>query len=165
MHNARNDVHLEQTGSTLEITRLEDGAMLNLRNAEMVAFDSGENVLLAHNEVEGILGRLFRTFFDRDATIAEWQLGREALANGVNPNLILNWFQTHASLSTLDDADYIQALYTQTLGRSATGTELNQQLTRLDNGEITREWLAVDIANSDEAITTIGSVLLLEGSI
>ncbi|SER24504.1 protein of unknown function [Nitrosomonas sp. Nm51] len=164
MQDARNDVHIELVDDdALEITRLEDGAMLSLTNAEMIAFDSGENILLAHNQVEGILGRLFQTFFDRDATIEEWQLGHEALVNGVNPNVILNWFQNHADLSTLDDADYIRALYSQTLGRTATETEFSQQLSRLDNDEITREWLAVDIADSDEAITTIGNVLLVDG--
>ena len=128
-------------------------------------FDSGENVLLAHNQVEGILGRLFQTFFDRDATIGEWQLGRKAITDHVNPEIILDWFQNNSSLNDLDNTDYIQAFYSQTFGRSATETELNQQQLRLENGEITREWLAVDIANSNEAVAVIGSVILLDGSL
>ena len=163
MQGAHEDVHIELVNDTLEITRLEDGAMLSLTNAEMIAFDNGENILLAHNQVEDILGRLFQTFFDRDATIEEWQLGHEALANNINSDVILNWFQNHANLNTLNDADYIQALYSQTFGRTATETELNLQQLRLENGEITRDWLAVDIAGSDEAITTIGNVLFVEG--
>jgi hypothetical protein len=165
MHGGREDVHLERINDSVEITRLEDGAMLSLRNVEMIAFDSGENVLLAHNQVEGILGRLFQTFFDRDATIGEWQLGRKAVADHVNPEIILDWFQSNSSLNDLDNIDYIQALYSQTLGRSATEAELNQQQLRLENGEITREWLAVDIADSDEAIAVIGSVIQLNGSL
>ncbi|MCB1985260.1 MAG: DUF4214 domain-containing protein [Nitrosomonas sp.] len=165
MHGGREAVHLEQINNSVEITRLEDGAMLSLRNAEMIAFDSGENVLLAHNQVEGILGRLFQTFFDRDATIGEWQLGRSAIADHINPEIILDWFQNNSSLNDLGNTDYIQALYSQTLGRSATEAELNQQQLRLENGEITREWLAVDIANSNEAVAIIGSVLLLDGGV
>ena len=165
MHGGRENVHLEQINDSVEITRLEDGAMLSLKNAEMIAFDSGENVLLAHNQVEGILGRLFQTFFDRDATIDEWQLGRKALADHINPEIILGWFQSNSGLNGMNDTDYIQALYSQTLGRPATETELNQQQLRLENGEISREWLAVDIANSDEAISIVGSVILLDGSL
>ena len=165
MHGGRENVHLEQINDSVEITRLEDGAMLSLKNAEMIAFDSGENVLLAHNQVEGILGRLFQTFFDRDATIDEWQLGRKALADHINPEIILGWFQSNSGLNGMNDTDYIQALYSQTLGRPATETELNQQQLRLENGEISREWLAVDIANSDEALSIVGSVILLEDSL
>lgn len=75
----RNDVHLEPTNDRLELTRLNDGAMLSLKNAEMIAFDSGETVVIAHNHTEDILARLVHSFFDRDATPEEWQLGREAL--------------------------------------------------------------------------------------
>ena len=164
MQGSLDAVHLEQIGDTVGITQLEDGAMLNLRNAEMIAFDSGENVLLAHNDVEGILGRLFQTFFDRDATVTEWQAGREALIIGIEPDVFLNWFQTHASLTALSDTDYIQALYAQTLDRSVTDIELNQQLTRLNGGKITRDWLAVDIASSDEVVTAVGSVWMLDNS-
>ncbi|MCB1985239.1 MAG: DUF4214 domain-containing protein [Burkholderiales bacterium] len=121
--------------------------------------------MLAHNQVEGILGRLFQTFFDRDATIGEWQLGRKAITDHVNPEIILDWFQNNSSLNDLGDTDYIQALYSQTLGRSATEAELNQQQLRLENGEITREWIAVDIAGSNEAVAIIGSVLLLDGNL
>jgi predicted transcriptional regulator len=165
MQGAREDVHVELVNDALEMTHLEDGAMLSLTNAEMIAFDSGENILLAHNRVEGILGRLFQTFFDRDATIEEWQLGHEALAGNINPDVILDWFQARASLGAFSDAEYIQALYTHTLGRTATETELQAQLFRLENNAITRNWLAVDLASSDEAITTIGSVLLLDGGL
>lgn len=165
MPGAREDVHIELVNDALEMTHLEDGAMLSLVNAEMIAFDSGENILLAHNQAEGILGRLFQTFFDRDATIEEWQLGHEALTGNISPDVILDWFQTRANLSAFGDTEYIQTLYTQTLGRAATETELQAQLSRLENNEITRNWLAVDVASGDEAITTIGSVLLLDGGL
>ncbi|SFK43952.1 protein of unknown function [Nitrosomonas aestuarii] len=161
----RTNVHLEQVSDALEITRLQDGAMLSLRNIEMISFDSGENVLLAHNQTESILGRLFQTFFNRDATIDEWQLGREAIASKMNSNVILDWFQSNANLRDLNDANYIQILYNQTLGRQATESEFAHYQTQLGSGDISREWLAVDIANSGEAISTIGSVLLLEGGI
>lgn len=163
MAGGRDAVHLELVGDVVELTRLSDGAMLGLKNAEAIAFDSGETVLFAHNTTEGILGRLFRSFFNRDATSAEWQLGREALAAQVDPDMILDWFQERAELAVLTDADYIQTLYWQTYGRQATGSELQAQLLRLENETIDRPWLAVEIAASDEAIDLVGNVMLTEG--
>ncbi|MBY0499167.1 MAG: DUF4214 domain-containing protein, partial [Nitrosomonas sp.] len=161
---ARENVHVEFSGDRLELTQLSDGAMLNLKNAEMVAFDNGESVVIAHNATEGILGRLFHGFFDRDATMAEWQLGREALQDQIDPDTILDWFQQRADLDALTDADYVQTIYSRTLDRSATDDELSLQMSRLANGQIERKWLAVEIAQGSEAAThLIGSVMLQEG--
>ncbi len=163
MPGSRHDVHLEFVGDTLELTRLSDGAMLGLKNAEAIAFDNGETVVFAHNSTEAILARLFHSFFNRDATAAEWQLGREALAAQVSPDIILDWFQQKAGLGDLSNTDYLQTIFTQTLGRQATETELNEQLLRLEKGQINREWLAVEIAGSTEAINLVGNVMLHEG--
>ena len=164
MHGNRNDVHLEFVGDALELTRLSDGAMLSLQNVEAIAFDSGDTVILAHNVTEGILGRLFHTFLGRDATSAEWQLGREALVAQINPESILDWFRERAALDSLSNTDYIQTIFTQTLGRQAIENELTGQLLRLENEQIDRQWLAVEIAQSAEAeINLIGNVMLHEG--
>jgi hypothetical protein len=160
----REDVHLEFVNDRLELTRLSDGAMLSLKNAEMIAFDSGESVVIAHNPVESILARLVHTFFNRDTTPEEWQSGLEALDAQVNHDTILDWFQQHAGLQDLSNTDYIETIYSQTLGRAATDSELDQQLSRLDNNQINREWLAVEIAQSSEAAAhLVGSVMLQEG--
>ncbi|HNP52813.1 MAG TPA: DUF4214 domain-containing protein, partial [Nitrosomonas nitrosa] len=127
-------------------------------------FDSGDTVILAHNVTEGILGRLFHTLLGRDATSAEWQLGREALASEVNPDIILDWFQQKAGLDALSNSDYIQTIFSQSFGRQATEAELNAQLLRLENNQISREWLAVEVAQTTEAeIHLVGSVMLQEG--
>ncbi len=46
MLNGRADVHLETADNALEVTNLNDGAMLNIINAEAIAFDSGETVII-----------------------------------------------------------------------------------------------------------------------
>ncbi|MEK6735338.1 MAG: DUF4214 domain-containing protein, partial [Pseudomonadota bacterium] len=120
MTKGRDDVNLESIGGTVELTRLSDGAMLDLRNTEMIAFDTGETVVFAHNTTEGILARLVHGFFDRDATAAEWRLGREALNAQMSPDAILDWFQQQAGLENLSNTDYVQTIYTHTLGRLAT---------------------------------------------
>ncbi|MER2512307.1 MAG: DUF4214 domain-containing protein, partial [Nitrosomonas ureae] len=161
---ARENVHLEFSDDRLELTQLSGGAMLSLKNAEMIAFDNGESVVIAHHTTEGILGRLFHSFFDRDATIAEWQLGREALQEQISPDTILDWFQQRADLDALTDAAYVQTIYSRTLDRSATDDELSLQTSRLANNQVERKWLAVEIAQSSEAAThLIGSVMLQEG--
>ena len=161
MPGERDDIHLEFSGDRLELTQLSDGAMFSLKNAEMIALDSGDTVVIAHDETEAILARLVHSFFDRDVTQEEWQSGREALAAQVNPDIILNWLQQHAELQALADTDYIQTIYRQRLGRSATEQELDVHVSRLSNDAINRDWLAVEVAQSAEAAThLVGSVML-----
>ena len=164
MPGSRHNVHLELSDNRLELTQLSDGAMFSLKNVEMIAFNSGETVVIAHNQTEGILARLMHSFFNRDATAEEWQLGRNALNDQSDLNSILDWLQQHAGLQDLSDTDYVQTIYTQTLGRSATGDELDLQLSRLESHQVDRSWLAVEIAQSDEAAThLVGSIMLQDG--
>ncbi len=160
----RDDVHLEFVDNRLELTQLSNGAMFSIKSAEMISFDNNETVVIAHNQTEGILARLVHSFFNRDATAAEWQLGREILQQPYDADAILDWFQQRAGLQDLSDTDYVQTIYTQTLGRSATGDELDLQLSRLESNQIDRNWLPVEITQSSEAVThLIGSVLLQDG--
>ena len=165
MLNSRSDVHLETAGDRLELTRLEDGAMLSVKNAEAIAFDSGETVILAHNTVEGTLARLVHTLLNRGATLEEWQAGRQALADNVEAQAFYNWFQDWTDFDQLSDREYIQTLFQNTLQRSATSDEANGYLAQLSDGSLNRDWLAVDIAQSEEAIAVIGSVIELDGGI
>ena len=160
----RNHVNIAVNGNTLELTRNTDGAMLDLKNAEMITFSDGNTVAIAHDPIEGILGRLVHTFFDRNATAEEWQSGRDALAQHIAPDAILNWFQDNAGLTQLTDSAYIQTLFQNTFNRAATTTEQNNYLTQLHDGSLDRSWLAVDLAQSQEAVTIIGSqVLVMDG--
>ncbi|MFI3136726.1 MAG: DUF4214 domain-containing protein, partial [Methylococcaceae bacterium] len=158
-----NDMHLAQKGGVLELTQLTDGAMVNLTNAEMLTFDSGENVVLAHNKQEGDLARLVHTFLNRSASADEWQLGVQALQSHVDPAGITNWLQDHAHLQNLTNQDYIQTLYQNTFDRAASIEELNKYQPQLDNGTLDRGVLAVELASSPEAVTTVGSVMTFEG--
>jgi Ca2+-binding RTX toxin-like protein len=156
---SRADYHVEKNGNSLDITRLSDGAMVNLRNAELIHFDSGETTVLAHNATEALLGRLVQTFFDRSASPDEWLLGRDTLQEDVSLDGILIWFEARAGLEALDDAAYVQALYQQGLGRPAREAGLQQALEKIAQADFDRSWIAVDIAQSSEAVVAIGSVL------
>ena len=161
MPGGRNDVHLELSSNRLELTQLGDGGMLSLKNAEMIAFDNGDTVVIAHDATEAILARLVHSFLNRDVTQEEWQSGREALATQVSPDTILGWLQQQAELQALSDTDFVQAIYLRTLGRSATEQEIEEHLSQLDSQAINRDWLAVEVAQSSEAAThLIGSVML-----
>ncbi|WP_022948209.1 DUF4347 domain-containing protein [Methylohalobius crimeensis] len=160
----REGVHLEAKGGSLELTRYQDGAMLSLTNAEMIAFDDGDTVVLAHDPTEAALGRLVHTFFDRSATADEWQMGREALQNpGITDEQILNWFQNQTDFASLNDGEYIQTLYQNTVGRDASVEEVHNYQAQLEAGALDRNGLAVDLAQSDEALATIGSVMEFDG--
>ncbi|MDI1292245.1 MAG: DUF4214 domain-containing protein [Methylobacter sp.] len=158
-----NDMHLAQKANVLELTQLQDGGMLNLLNAEILAFDSGETVVLAHNSTAGVLGRLVHTFFKSDATVNEWQQGLQALQDNVAPNTILNWFQDRANLQGLNNNDYIQTLHQNTFNRAASLEELSRYQQQLDQGTLDRSGLAVELATSTEAIATVGTVMQFEG--
>lgn len=161
MPGSRDDVHLEFSDNQLELTQLSDGAILSLKNAEMIAFDNGDTVVIAHNETEAVLARLVHSFLDRDVAREEWQSGREALAAQVSQDTILAWLQQQAGLQSLSDKDFTQTIYIQTLGRSATGEELDKQLSRLQTNTLSRDKLAIEVAQSTEAAThLVGSVML-----
>lgn len=164
MLGSRDDVHLEFVDNRLELTRLNDGAMLSLKNAETIVFDSGETVAIAHNQTEEILARLVHSFFNRDATVEEWQLGQEVLDDRVGYENIFAWFKQHAPMDELPDATYIDVIYQNTLGRVPNNSELTRHLSQLEDHQISREWFAVEIAESSEAAAQlIGSVMLQEG--
>ena len=138
--------------------------MLSLKNAETIVFDSGETVAIAHNQTEEILARLVHSFFNRDATVEEWQLGQKALDDQASHESILAWFKQHVPMDGLPDATYIDVIYQKTLGRAPNNSELTRHLSRLEGHQISREWFAVKIAESSEAAAQlIGSVMLQEG--
>ena len=164
MTGSRAEVYVTEKNGMLELTRYQDGAMLHLKNAEMIAFDNGNTLVLAHNFNEATLGRLVQTFFNRSASVDEWHMGVDALNNpAVSPDSILNWFQDHADLKQLSDSDYIQALYENTLGRQANADELNGYVNQLQTGTLDRNALAVDVAQSPEAINVVGTVMQFDG--
>ena len=156
------DVRLQSINGSLELTRLEDGAMLSLRNAEAITFDSGDTVVFAHDSAEAVLGRLLHSFFNRSATADEWRQGKEALDAQINPQVILDWFLQNSNVSNLTDSEYIQTLFVQTLGRNASSTEFNYYLNRLENNQIDREWLAVIIANGQGASIHLANSVIVQ---
>lgn len=105
------------------------------------------------------------SLLNRGATLEEWQAGRQALADNVEVQAFFNWFQDRTDLDQLSDSEYIQTLFQNTLQRSATTDEVNGYLAQLNNGSLNRDWLAVAIAQSEEAIAIIGSVIELDGGI
>ncbi len=167
LHENRSAVTLTKNGTTLTLSRTADGSTLAVQNAETVLFDSGEVVALAHNNVEAIIGRLFQAFLDRDMSASEWQAVRsvstELYAGRVSALAVLDWFNSHATtLSSQSNSQYIQTVYQQTFGRAVTNSELSTHLAQFDNHQIDRNTLAVTLAASNEAVTTVGSVMLFE---
>ncbi|GAB2955497.1 hypothetical protein GCM10027182_23990 [Aquaspirillum soli] len=111
---------------------------------------------------------MFQTFLNRDASVSEWQLGKQAATDyqvgRLSADVIFAWFQAHnSSLAKMDNTTYVQTLYQNTYGRQANTTELNGHLAELQNNSLDRNGLAVKIAASSEAITAIGTVMQFDG--
>jgi hypothetical protein len=160
----RDDCHLEVQEGQLELTQLRDGSMALLQNIEMLAFSNGDTLVLAHNTVEGIIGRLYQAFLGRNATAEEWQAERAYIySDQADAADLLARFQQQANSANLDDADYIQLLHQNSLGRQATSDEMADYQAKLDDGSLDRGWLAVDLVASDEAATAITGVMVVEG--
>lgn len=166
---AFSDVSLAKQAGSLLITRLADGTKVTVRNGEILDFDQGKDVFFAHNAVEGIVARLFHTFLNRDVSISEWPLVQEAVsawsAGRLSSEAILSWFHAgNTALMALGNEQYIQAVYAHTLNRAASSAELSVGLAALQGGgSAARDALAVQLASSDEAITTIGTVMVFDG--
>lgn len=161
IHGAMSDVHLAAKGDTLELTRLQDGAMLNLSNAELLLFDSGEQVLLAHTAQEAMLGHLAQTLFNRSASQSEWQHYTQLLQQGTAPDMLLNELQQQAQLDSLSAYDYVQTLYQNTLG-TVDSSVCAQYQALLEQGVVDRNAVAVEIANLQDANHAQPSVLTFE---
>ncbi len=111
------------------------------------------------------MARLVNTFLNRDVSIEEWQIGRQALLDNVEAQVFFDWFQEQSDLNQLGDSDYIQTLIQNTLQRPATTEEISGYLLQLEEGTFSRDGVAVDIASSEEAITVIGSVIEIDGGV
>lgn len=148
----------------LEITRLTDGAMLDLKNVDFIAFDNGDAIAIAHNHTETVIGRLFHTLLNRDPSAHEWQLAQQASTAYQQGNLsadtILNWFTTqNPTLNQQNNSAYLQTLYQQTFGRDPSTVELTTALQTLDNASTSRDAIAVTIAASNEALSSINNLI------
>jgi Domain of unknown function (DUF4214) len=161
----KSDYAVEQHAGTVKITNLSSSAMAQIKNVEMLSFGDGSNIAIAHNGTEGVLARLFQVYLNRDATSNEWKLGTDALSQKAPVEAIFNWFNTAANLGNLNNTDYIQTLYSNVFSRQATDTELSYYLNKLSNHETDRNWLAVDLASSKEAIEVVGSVIIVDSTL
>jgi hypothetical protein len=148
-------------GDHLELIRLNDGAMLSIRNAEAIAFDSGETTIITHNSTEAVIARLAHGFFNRGATGEEWQMGLDALNASISLDIIVDWLQQNTDLGGLSDTDYIQTLFAQMLRRSASNAELNFYLNQLEGNQVDRNELAPDFAESSETATHLSNSILV----
>jgi alpha-tubulin suppressor-like RCC1 family protein len=161
------DYHLGKNGNALEITRYNDGAMFSLQNAETIAFDSKDVMILARDQVEGTLARMVQVYLDRDATAEEWKEGTQAVKNYyADPGTagsVFAWFHQQApALSGLSNSAYVQTLFQNGLGRQANATELANYIHKLDAYALDRDGVAVEIAASAEAVSTIGTVMVFD---
>ena len=138
--------------------------MLDLKNVDFIAFDNGDAIAIAHNHTETIIGRLFHTLLNRDPSAHEWQLAQQASTayqqGSLSAATILNWFTTqNPTLNQQNNSAYLRTLYQQTFGRDPSTAELTTALQTLDNASTSRDAIAVTLAASNEALSSIDNLI------
>jgi hypothetical protein len=111
---------------------------------------------------------MVQVYLDRDATAEEWKEGTQAVKNYyADPSTadsVFAWFHQQApALNGLSNSAYVQTLFQNGLGRQANATELANYIHKLDAYALDRDGVAVEIAASAEAVSTIGTVMVFEG--
>ena len=162
------DYSMSRNVNALEITRNSDGAMYSLKNAETIAFDSNEVVVLARDNTEALLARMVQVYLDRDPTAEEWKAGTKAVADYyANPRTadsVFAWFNAaNPGLKQLSDSTYVQKLFQNGLNRLPTTAELSNVTQLLTQQTLTRDDVAVQLASSVEAVGLMGTVMVFEG--
>lgn len=160
---SQDDLAIEEVDGLLQITQYQDGSMINLSNVEMIAFDDGDNLMVAQTPEETVLGGLFTIFLGRSASLEEWSIGTELLEAGeTHHEAILKWFEDQAGLNAQSDTqDTISTFYQNISGRDPTALELAGYESRLDEGSTSYGWIGVEIALTDEAAENFANLVSL----
>jgi hypothetical protein len=140
--------------------------------------DNADNVIqIMDNETEAGVSRLYEAFGRKadgegiafwtslvedqgtDATTAEKALAIEAVAQG-----FLDSEEGILKLGSLSNEDYVEAMYSNVLGRSSDEAGLNYWTTSLDNGNIDQAKMLATFAASDEAELQTEDYILIIGT-
>ncbi|QEI04817.1 DUF4347 domain-containing protein [Pigmentiphaga aceris] len=158
----RASVHLEvEAGHLVELTRLEDGAMLSFRNTELLAFANGDVTVLAQTKDQAVLGRAYELLLNRNVDVDGFQFWASGLAAGASLQSVLTEITTSreaASIFSLSDSAFLDQLYLRGFDRAADASGKAYWLDALARGE-SRAKVLEGFAGSNEAIALIGSTV------
>ncbi len=158
----RDGVHLDvEAGQIVDLTRLEDGAMLSLKNVELLEFANGDVTVLAHTNDQAILGRAYELLLGRNVDVEGFQFWAEALNAGVSLQSVLQSIVTSQEAATmykLANGNFIEQLYVQGLDRASDAAGKGYWADALAAG-VSRATVLEGFAGSAEAVEVIGSTI------
>ncbi len=158
----REDFHLDvEANQITDLTRLEDGAMLSLKNVELLEFANGDVTVLAQTNDQAILGRAYELLLGRNVDVEGFQFWAEALNAGVSLQSVLQSIVTSQEAATmykLANGNFIEQLYVQGLDRASDVAGKGYWADALASG-VSRAVVLEGFAGSAEAIQVIGSTI------
>lgn len=125
----------------------------SISNAEFLAFDNNESVVLADSEAEATALRMFQGVLGRDADLDGAQNWSALADQGLALTEIASAFLNSTEFNAIANEDFVNSLYTNLLGRESEDTAgVQNWLDVLASGG-TRADVVAGFTNSQEAIT------------
>lgn len=139
-----------------------------LTNVEFVGFNNGESVAVAGNETEATILRLYQGVLGRDADKAGADYWIDELnTDGTSLSGFARSFLDSTELNEqgpLTNEQFIDALYSNALGRTAEDAGKAYWLNDLNNGQ-DRADVTISIVGSAEAADYVDGVIIITGQI
>lgn len=150
---------------SLVATAKDGSASVTASNAEVFSFGETDNVMITGSETDAQALRLYEAFFARSADIDGAKYWLNDLAEGQMATDIARSFlasEEFQSKGNLSDAEYIDILYQNALGRESDTAGKAYWLNDLASG-MDRADVAISIVGSVEAAEVIDNVVIITG--
>lgn len=150
---------------SLVATAKDGSASVTASNAEVFSFGETDNVMITGSETDAQALRLYEAFFARSADIDGAKYWLNDLAEGQMATDIARSFlasEEFQSKGNLSDAEYIDILYQNALGRESDTVGKAYWLNDLASG-MDRADVAISIVGSVEAAEVIDNVVIITG--
>jgi len=159
------DFTFKVVGDNLVATAKDGSASVTASNAEVFSFGETDNVMITGSETDAQALRLYEAFFARSADIDGAKYWLNDLAEGQMATDIARSFlasEEFQSKGNLSDAEYIDILYQNALGRESDTVGKAYWLNDLASG-MDRADVAISIVGSVEAAEVIDNVVIITG--
>lgn len=146
------------------------GREIDVTKLQYVQLDGGDALVFADNAKEAAVAHLYEALLGRDADFGGLEYWFAQAHNGVSLDLIADSFLKSAEYTgdALSDEDFVNSLYTQTLGRDSDAAGATYWVETLDHGA-TRAQVAAAFAQAaanhaeNGEATVVGSITIVDG--
>lgn len=133
-----------------------NGSSAQIKNAEFISFSDGNSITVSGNANTATAMRLYENLLDRQAEYEGAQYWANLVEQGIDMGSIANAFLLSAEFNalnpqTLSNAEFVELMYDNMLGRASEEEGLAWWTNLLDAGQV-RADVAVWIAESEESV-------------